>query len=209
MLCTRPEKLLATIRSRCQVLRFGSIEEERILERVKQAGVNGEKAKYFARLAQGSLGQACQWAQLESRDAEIYQTKKEIVSSLAGYEYGESLDLAERFLNESRRIAEVWAEFDKISGKTEMNRRAAKIIIRIIISALQDAMKLEFASEEIINADQREQIKKLAGRFGREEAAERIADCYRTASWIEANVNEKLVFEQLLLNMAAFDTIQD
>jgi len=59
----------------------------------------------------------------------------------------------------------------------------------------------------LINFDQIEQIKKLAGRFDTEQAAEKIADCYRTLRWIDSSVNEKLIFEELLLNLAVSDRI--
>ena len=44
-------------------------------------------------------------------------------------------------------------------------------------------------------------------RFGAEGAAEKIAECYRMLHWIESNVNEKLIFEQLLLSLADSDTM--
>ena len=84
-----------------------------------------------------------------------------------------------------------------------------KFIIRIIISAFYDAMNLNVdSSKEPVNFDQKEQIEKLAGRFDTELAAEKISDCYRLLEWIESSVNEKLIFEQLLLNLADSDTIQ-
>jgi hypothetical protein len=84
-----------------------------------------------------------------------------------------------------------------------------KIIVRIIISALHDAMNLNVTrAKEPVNFDQKEQIEKLAARFGAEPAAEKISDCYRVLRWIESSVNEKLIFEQLLLSLADSDTIQ-
>ena len=55
---------------------------------------------------------------------------------------------------------------------------------------------------KIINFDQADQIKKLAGRFDPKQAAEKIADAYQTMRWINSSVIEKLIFEQLLLNLA-------
>jgi hypothetical protein len=84
-----------------------------------------------------------------------------------------------------------------------------KFIVRIIISALHDAMNLNVTrSKEPVNFDQKEQIEKLAARFDAEQAAEKISDCYRVLRWIEASVNEKLIFEQLLLSLADSDTIR-
>ena len=57
-------------------------------------------------------------------------------------------------------------------------------------------------NKKLINFDQSEQIEELARLFSPEDAAERIKDCFTSLRWIDASVNEKLVFEQLLLNLA-------
>ena len=208
LLCTRMERLLPTTKSRCQIIRFAPIDEDRIIDRLKEMDIDQKQARYFARLSQGSLGRASQWAKLELADANLYQTKRELVNSLARHELADALDLAGHVLDESKKIAAAWADLDKTTSRTDINRRAAKTVVQIIISALHDAMKLNVMEDkDLINFDQIEQIKKLAGRFGTEQAAEKIADCYRTLRWIDSSVNEKLIFEQLLLNLAVSDRI--
>ena len=61
--------------------------------------------------------------------------------------------------------------------------------------------------DTIVNFDQPEQIKKIAMRFDAEQAAQKIADCFKTLHWLESSVNERLIFEQLLLNLAETDKI--
>jgi len=209
LLCTRLEKLLPTTKSRSQIIRFGLIDEERIIESLRQMDVKENQARYFARLAQGSLGAAYQWAKLELAEANLYETKRDMVNSLASYEIADALSLAQKFLEKSKKIAGVWTNLDKATSKTDINRRAAKTLVQIIISALYDAMNLNVSpTKEIINFDQKEQIKKLAGRFNTERSAEKISDCYELLHWIESSVNEKLIFEKLLLNLAEPDRIR-
>jgi len=206
LLCTRLEKLLPTTKSRSQIIRFGPIDEEQIIEKLQQMDIAEKQARYFARLAQGSLGAACQWAELELAEANLYETKKELVNSLADYEIADALSLAQKLLEKSKEIAGVWTNLDKATSKTDINRRAAKTLVQIIISALYDAMNLNITpAKEAINFDQEEQIKKLAGRFNAERSAEKISDCYKVLRWIESSVNEKLIFEKLLLNLAESD----
>ncbi len=208
LLCTRLERLLPTTKSRCQIIRFGPIDEDRIIERLKEMGLEQRKAQYFARLSMGSLGTACRWAELELANANLYQTKDRLVSSLADFQFADAVELAQEFLDESKRIAAVWDSLDKTTSKTDINRRAQKTLIQIIISALYDAMRLNVTSEQAgINFEQKEQIGKIAERFNAERAVLMIEDCYRTLRLIEAGVNEKLIFEQLLLNLADSDII--
>ncbi len=223
MLCTRMEKLLATTKSRCRIIRFSNIDQERIIDKLKAMGLDEKKAQYFARLAQGSLGQGCQWALLESDGANLYQIKKELLNSLATYKLADCLNLAEWLLSKSKKTAAVWGYLEKTTSKTDINRRAKKILIQIIISALYDAMKINIAGRHglparentakmavprLINSDQKEQIKSIAKRLDPEQSSEKIADAYKTMHWLESNVNEKLIFEQLLLNLVVSDTIK-
>jgi len=207
--CTRLDRLLPTTKSRCQTVRFGPVDEEIILEKLKELGVEHKQAQYFSRLSQGSLGQSCQWAELELADAKLYQTRKKLVNSLASYALSDSLDLAQQFLDESKKIAAIWGELDKTTSKTDINRRSAKTLIRIIISVLHDVMKLNVTpKKDLINFDQTAEVQKLANRFNPEETTEKIADCYRMLRWIDSSVNEKLIFEQLLLNLNSSDIIK-
>jgi len=209
LLCTRLEKLLPTTKSRCQIIRFALIDEEIIIGKLREMGIGQKQAQYFGRLAQGSLGQGCRWANLELADANLYQIKEDLVASVATFEYAKSLELARRFLDEGKSIAAASAKLEAATSKTDINRRASKTLIRIVISALQDAMKLGLeADKNIINFDQKEEITKLAGRFSSEQIAGKISNCYEALRWIDASVNEKLIFEQLLLNLAVSDTMK-
>ncbi|MFC1676382.1 ATP-binding protein [Planctomycetota bacterium] len=201
LLCTRLEKLLATTKSRCRIIRFSPIDTDRIIDKLSQIGLENTQAKYFARLAQGSIGQGCQWAKLELAGADLYQTKTDIIQSLSKCRYADSVDMAQRLLDQSKKIALNWAKIEQDTSKADINRRALKTIVQIVISTLHDAMKLSVTEDtEIINFDQKEQIEQLAKLFGAELSAEKITHAYKAMRWIEANVNEKLIFEHLLLN---------
>jgi DNA polymerase-3 subunit delta' len=209
LLCTRMEKLLPTTKSRCQTIRFGPIDEIRIIEKLQDMGLEETPARYFAHLAQGSLGAACEWAQLELGGVNLYQAKKELINSLAGYELADALNLAQKLLVDSKRVAGLWSELDKATSKTDINRKALKTFVRMFTAAFQDVIKHHVTpAKEDTNFDQQQQIDNLAARFDAERAAEKISDCYRSLNWIDSSVNEKLIFEQLLLSLADSDTIK-
>ncbi|UCE48465.1 MAG: hypothetical protein JSW47_23085, partial [Phycisphaerales bacterium] len=100
----------------------------------------------------------------------------------------------------------VWAGLDKNTSRSDINRRASGTLVRMIILNLHDVMVLKVRmADEIVGRDQTDTIEKLAGRYDTERAAEMISECYRMLHWIESNVNEKLMFEQLLLSLADSD----
>ena len=210
LLCTRLEDLLPTTKSRCQIVRFSTITEEKIIGKLKESGVGEGQAGFFARLAEGSIGQACRWAELETAGANLYETKTEVINSLAEFEYADAVDLASRFVEKAGKIAAVWAKNEPNTSKSDINRQGQKTIIRIIISALNDAMKLALGkAEKIVNSGQQEQIKRLAERFDCERCAEGIGDAYESMQWIDSAVNERLIFEHLLLNLVVSDRIHN
>jgi DNA polymerase-3 subunit delta' len=203
LLCTRLERLLPTIRSRCQTIRFGPVDEQRIVSQLTAMSLGREPAQFFARLAQGSLGLACQWARLELAGVGLFNIKKSVVASLTTLEMADALDLAEQLLGYAKQIAAGWGDLDKATSRSDLNRRAQKTVIQILLSALHDAMILPVSGDRpLVNSDQAGQIAELAQRFDPEQAGQRIAEGYEMVHWIEASVNERLIFERLLLRLA-------
>jgi DNA polymerase-3 subunit delta' len=202
LLCTRLERLLPTIKSRCQTIRFGPVDEQRIVSQLTGMGLGRQPAQFFARLAQGSLGLACQWAGLELAGVSLFNIKKALVDALTTLEMADALDLAEQLLGYAKQIATGWGELDKATSRSDLNRRAQKTVIQILLSALHDAMILPVSGDHpLVNSDQAGQIAELAGRFDPEQVSPRIAEGYEMVRWIEANVNERLIFERLLLRL--------
>ena len=154
------------------------------------------------------MGLACTYAQLEKAEANLYQTKIELLNTFADLQYKDAIELAEEFIRQSKSLAEVWSTVEPTTSATDIKRKASGIIIQILISALNDIMLAGVNKEQkVVNFDQPEQITKIARRFDTERAALKIADCFKTLNWLESAVNEKLIFETLLLNLAETDKI--
>jgi len=203
LLCTRLEQLLPTTKSRCQIIRFGPVAEDRIVGRLAEMGLDRSGAQFFARLAQGSLGLACQWARLESGGLALFDAKKTIVSAVAGLQRADVLELAERFIACAKEIAAAWADLDKAVSKSDLTRRVQKTVIQIVLSAFHDAMLVNVVPKHpLIHFDQDREIARLASRLYPERAARGIDEGYEALRWIDANVNEKLIFERLLFRLA-------
>jgi len=203
LLCTRLEQLLPTIKSRCQIIRFGPVDQKRIVAHLTGGGLGAQEAAFFARLAQGSLGLACQWARLEQDGVGLFGTKRALVASMADYRLSEVLGIVERMQEDTRQIATGWGNLDKSTSKSDLTRRAQRTLIQIVISALYDATIHHVAPERpLINSDQADQIALLAGRLGPEQAIEGVREGYEMLRWLDANVNDRLILERLLFRIA-------
>ncbi len=201
LLCTRLDRLLPTTQSRCQVVRFGDIDEQRIIEKLIENGTGGDEARYWARFAQGSIGTAIAWAGLELAESSCYEIKCRLVKGLAAHRLGNSVDFAEWMSDSAKKISAAWSAKEKSTSKTDITRRAQKGLLQMVVAAFRDVMRLEAGvGENLVNSDQMEQIEALAGRYGGEVAAEMVAKAYENILWVEKSVNEKLIFEELLLN---------
>lgn len=204
LLCTRLEDLLPTTQSRCQIVNFGSIDENIIIQRLIQTGIGKEEARYWARFSQGSLGAALQWSKIKIEEQSIFVIKKELVERLVKFQLSDSVEFADWLIQNAKTISEAWGKMQEDTSSKDLNRRALNGVLGMIVSALNDSMKKNVGiSENLINEDQERQIHDLASRLDSDMAAAGIAHAYKSMEWIEASVNEKLIFEELLLNLSA------
>ena len=204
LLCSKLDKMLPTTQSRCQVVRFGPIDDDRIVEHLVSQGVERNEARYWARFSEGSLGVAIEWATLELKDSSVYRIKNELVNKVVKYTLADSLELADWMLKAGKDIGDAWCKkLEKVS-KSDINRRALKGVIRMVVSVFGDAMRMSVdgSAENIVNVDQAGAIKSMAERIDAERAAEAVAAGYKNMAWVDASVNEKLIFEELLLNLS-------
>ena len=108
----------------------------------------------------------------------------------------------------SKQISEAFSAKNKSLSKTDINRRAAKGIIRIVVSLFSDVIRLAVGDDDaLINCDQRPEVEAFAARFSPDGAADKISKAYENLRWVDCSVNEKLIFEELLLNIAGCSTI--
>jgi DNA polymerase-3 subunit delta' len=200
LLCTKLDNLLPTTRSRCQIVRFGPLGEEKIIAHLTGTGINKQEAKFWARLSAGSIGQAEILSKLEPS---LYEIKKQFLKRLCSCRLADCVDFAQWLNSTASQLTQSWQKLKADTSKSDINRQAKKTLVLILTSALDDAMKQTLAgSDEMINFDQSEQIKILTKRYDLQKCAELIEDCFLTNRFIDASVNEKLVFERMLLNFS-------
>jgi DNA polymerase-3 subunit delta' len=208
LLCSRPDKMLPTTLSRCQMIRFGDVSEEEISKRLVREGVDKTEALFWARFSQGSLGRAMAWSSLEIKESTIYSLKKELVEKICTLELGDVVDAAEWMGQTAKKISGEWTNrLDNVST-TDINRRAQKGLIQMTALVYRDAMNLGLGHEDgLVHADQTGCIRSLAGKMGPEMVARKVEICSSLDKWVDSSVNEKLIFEQLLFNLINSDIL--
>ncbi|MCI0498483.1 MAG: hypothetical protein L0Y36_02220 [Planctomycetales bacterium] len=208
LLCSQLEEMLPTTRSRCQLVRFGPVSEARIVERLCAEGVSGTEATFWARFSQGSLGWALAWAQLQIEEKTPFALKKELVERLCSLELAGTIDMAEWMGQTAKKIAAAWTGRAGNVSTTDITRRSQHGLIRMTACAFNDAMKLANGqSAGLVHEDQAGRIGALARQFDAETAARQVEMCCQMHKWVDSSVNEKLIFEQLLLNLSNSDIL--
>ena len=204
LLCTRLDKLLPTVRSRCQILRFGLVDHQIVVDRLRSMGLDGPAAACLATLAQGSLGAACTFGGLELDGASLVETHSSLVAGLARCNLAGVLNLAQECVERAKAIAEHWARIDKATSKSDLSRKALRLVMWMLLLAIEDAMRPPAPQSGAgRGAPAGTAAPILSDRLGPEQAAERIEDGFEALRWIEASVNERLVFERFLLRVVS------
>ncbi|MDX6559010.1 MAG: polymerase subunit delta, partial [Blastocatellia bacterium] len=180
-----PTALLATIRSRCQVIRFAPIaaeEVERFL--IEEKNVDGEDARLLARTAQGSIGRAL------AGDIETYRDRRDlmlgVLRSLLTNDRVELLHSAEHLAAAKDR-----QEF-------EHRLEALEILIR-------DAWALALGrpSGTIVNEDLLAPLQQIASEMKSAQAAAWLKQIEELRGTLEVNINRKIASDALFMAMAA------
>lgn len=204
LLCSKLDNLLPTTRSRSQIVHFGPLSEEKIIEKMPEVGKT--EAKYLARLTNGSLGQSQVLSKLEPS---FYNVKKEFLDRFSKFQTADIVDFAQWINTTAGQLTESWLKLKAGTSKADLGRTAKKIFVLAQISAFSDAMKVSFAGEEkLTNFDQSQQVKSIVQKYGQLGSADLIETCYETIRFIDASVNEKLVFEHLLLTCLNYGIIK-
>jgi DNA polymerase-3 subunit delta' len=208
LLCSRLDKMLPTTLSRCQSVRFGQIEEPRIIERLTTEGLSSSEAAFWARFSQGSLGRAIAWAQLEIKDSDAYAIKKELVEKIAALELADVVDVAEWMGKMVKKIAAAWMNNAGNVSTTDITRRVQKGLICMAACLFNDVVRTGAGESDLcVHSDQLDCVTALGQRIDIETAAANVEVCYRINRWVDSSVNEKLIFEQLLFNLTNSDIL--
>lgn len=209
LLCSRLEKMLPTTQSRCQRVAFGPVPEDFIIHTLTEQGIAPQEALYWARFSEGSVGTALSWATLRpEKGPTAYEIKRELMDRICTFQLADAVDLAAWMGQSSSKISAGWVQAQAEVSKTDLTRRAQKGLIQMIQSLLADVMGSEIhKAGELVNSDQVQAVQRAAQHLTSSQVAEKIMQTHQMIRWIDSSVNEKLIFEHLLLNLSISDIL--
>ena len=181
LLAAETERLLPTIVSRCQQVRFTSLPIDQMVEALtRRLSIEEAEAKTVAELSQGSLGKA-----LQLFDNEVWVKRPTIIQSL--------MDLPSRDVQWAFATAESVSDFGE----------GLPLVFPIMISWYRDLIiwKEQKDVDRLINQDFQEQIRDTAGTVSRRSLVRRIEAISQTAKALDRNVNRLLAMESLMLQL--------
>ena len=183
---TNPMALLATIRSRCQMIRFTPVaaaDIENFL--IKNQTVPAEDAKLLARTSRGSIGRAL------AADIEDYRERRESMLEIL-----KSLTLTGDRAHLLRSAEELAAAKDRSDYETSLD---------VLEALIRDAwgLALGLPAESIVNIDRLKDLGRIAAELRSEKAAAWLSTIEELRGCLEVNLNRKIASDGLLMAMAA------
>jgi DNA polymerase-3 subunit delta' len=164
LLGTSSDRQLATIRSRCQIIRFGALPEDLVVAELVKDGLapNADEARRLVRLAGGSLADARALA-----DPAIRAFRRELLDNVSKSGY-DSVALGERLL-----------KFAEEAGKeSALKRQRAALAMKFLIDFVRAAIMLQEGNPPTLADPQDGQaIARLAERVSPERLLAMLERC--------------------------------
>jgi DNA polymerase-3 subunit delta' len=159
LLAAALEALLATVRSRGQVVRFYPLPPEVVEKMLTQKGLGEEASRYLAAISQGSPGRA-----LEIAEEEGFEEKRNLLEAFAHLSKENDLEVAQEVYRRAAR-----------DTKTSVERRRRLLnVITYLLYFYRDVYLLKEKDQGLlVNEDQADLVRRLKERL-KSSALEKI-----------------------------------
>ncbi len=171
--------LLATVRSRCQTIRFGGLDLKWIARQLAERGNDSATAKVAAEMSDGSIGDAIRWiedAAIEPAEAVI----ERVDAVLAGKK---AEDLPELLKKSAEGLAQKRLDRDPLASKDAATRNGLEVFLSVVSRRLRRDLAEQKDSDRL------------------EKTCRCIEAVALAEKYLDANVNVSLVLEQLGLTL--------
>jgi DNA polymerase-3 subunit delta' len=179
LLTDQPTSLLATIRSRCQTVRFIALEEARVKKELTSRGINPAIAADTAALSRGSLGVALKWI-----EDDVIVSARQLIAMIDQLFAGRRPeDLPGWFKAAADAYAVKQLERDELSSKDQATREGLTLYLLL-------------AGEHI-----RRRMAECPPGDDLESACSAIEALAQAETFLDSNVNVSLIFQQLAMKL--------
>ncbi|MBC8043797.1 MAG: AAA family ATPase [Rhizobacter sp.] len=194
LVSSQPEKLLPTIVSRCQPVRFAALAAEQMLEVLTEKfgdTVDASQLSFNARFARGSFSQALKLSETGAGDEPHTPQKLR----------DEALELLRNALA-SGRAFELMRRIED-AAKRDRPRESQSGLLAAMLVVFEDVISVQAAgvAARITNADQREVIERFAKNFPDGDFETAARETEQTIYRIAHNASPLLAFIALALNL--------
>jgi DNA polymerase-3 subunit delta' len=178
------ESLLPTVASRCEIIRLQPVPTGALEKKLQsQWGIDPESAGLYAHISGGRPGYASRFAH-DSEALSLYQSR---------------LDDHRRLLSASRAIRFGYAEeMDQLAKQGGDMREVLQTWLNLWRDVL---LRASGAKSPLTNPDRLNEIDALVDRVGADGALQAIEALDRTLALLRGNVNRRLAFEILMLDL--------
>ncbi len=196
LITSQPDKFLQTIRSRCQMVRFDSLNTNMIKSKLVEQDVEANEAEFWAEFSAGSLGQALNLAKMD-----IYHVKKELYEKIAKISYPSVIDFSEWLVSTAKQYGKTYIEHNPKHSSSDAARQGQLLMIGLMTYAFRAAMLYSIDGRTVC-PDQAGSIIEISTKFDNETLSEMIRISHNACQRLASNVNPSLTFESLLLDYA-------
>jgi DNA polymerase-3 subunit delta' len=188
---TTPAKQLPTIRSRCQLVRFGPLPIEVVGNLLVSRGLVADEtdARRLAQYSEGSLQRA-----LELADTELWSFRNQLYERLS------------EAMLDSVRVAQTVAAFVDEAGKEASARRARfRQVVAFAAEFYRQLLHAQCGTALSADGELQEHVQRAMrqGATDREAVARRLDRCLDAAAEIDRNANQATLVECWMDDLAA------
>lgn len=181
LITDQPDCLLPTIRSRCQTVRFASLDEKVVSRELEKRKITKQLAAEAAALSEGSLGLAERWIEDGVVDA-----ARELLNQIDGLVDGRppTIDLQDFFKKAAEAYAEKQLERDGKSSKDQATKEGLSLYLRLAATRF------------------RQHLPEMSGEAdAAENCCAAIDAIVRAEGYLDSNVNVPLTLQQLSVSL--------
>ena len=201
LITARPQRLLETIRSRCQSVHFNRLPDAFIQEQLQQEKLSDAEGHFWAGFADGRLGVALSQAALG-----VYGFKQELLERLAQLRDETALETAGWLVEAAKAIAKQLSEKDETLSAASATRQAYALQLDLLEYITRLAV-MALTGRLAEGTDQAASISQIAQRYGVLGLAQSTRWIQKTRDGLAGNGNPTLLLESLLLQYGKHEAV--